>query len=128
MEVAAGPTLVASATAKTGIGETTSCAQVSPGDADIGGGPDRNTGDRKGGADGCDTVRAGDRCDAVGGLGKSGPRMATLVDSTRLAPVAAPDGGDTSGLDDGTRNSPTRHPCRSMNSRSRKEWGGRKWI
>jgi hypothetical protein len=60
-----------------------SCAQISPGGADIGGGPDRNTSDREGSAGGCDTARAGtgDRCGTVGGLGRSGLGTAALADS-----------------------------------------------
>jgi hypothetical protein len=57
--VAAGPAAVASAAAKTGTGEAASCVQISPGDADVRGGPDRNAGDREGGAGGRDTARAG---------------------------------------------------------------------
>jgi hypothetical protein len=77
---------------KTGTGEAASCAQISPGDADIGGGPDRNAGDPEGGAGGCDTARAGsgDRCGALGGLGRSGPGTVALADSARAAPVAVP--------------------------------------
>jgi hypothetical protein len=80
--VAAGPTPIASAVAKTRTGET-SCAHISPGGADVGGGPNRNASNREGGADGCDTARAGagDRCGAVGWLGRSGPGTAGLADS-----------------------------------------------
>jgi hypothetical protein len=82
--------VVASAAAKTGTGEATSCAQISPGGADVEDGPDRNAGDQEGSADGRDTARAdaGDRCGAVGGLGRNGPGTAALADSARAAPVA----------------------------------------
>jgi hypothetical protein len=107
--VAAGLAPVASAAAKTRTGEAASCAQISPGSTDVGGGPNRNAGDREGGAGGCDMARAGagDRCDAVGWLGRSGPGMAGLEDLARVALVveaipgadgAAPDGGGTGGL------------------------------
>jgi hypothetical protein len=87
--VAARPAPIASAAAKIGTGEAASCAQISPSDADIGGGPDCNVGDREGGVGGCNTARAGagDRCSTVGGLGRSGPGTTKLVDSARAAPV-----------------------------------------
>jgi hypothetical protein len=80
--VAAGPTPVASAAAKTGTGEAASCAQISPGGVDVGGGPNRNTGDREGSAGGHDTAKdgAGNRCDIVGWLGRSGLGTAALAD------------------------------------------------
>jgi hypothetical protein len=81
--------VVASAAAKTGTGEATSYAQISPGSADVEDGPDRNAGDQEGSADGRDTARVGadDRCGAVGGLDRNGPRTAALADSARAAPV-----------------------------------------
>jgi hypothetical protein len=88
--VAAGSKPVASAAAKTGTGEASSCTQISPSGTDVGGGPDRNMGDREGGVGGHDTARAGtgDRCGAVGGLDRSGPGTAVLADSARGALVA----------------------------------------
>jgi hypothetical protein len=107
--LAAGPAPVASTAAKIGTGEATSCAQISLGGADVGGGPNRNAGDWEGSAGGCDTARvsAGDRCGVVGWLGRSGPETAGLADSTREAPMveavpgadgAAPNGVGTGGL------------------------------
>jgi hypothetical protein len=90
VEVAVEPLPVASAAAKTRTREAVSCAQISPGGANVGGRPDHNAGNREGGTGGCDTAKAsaGDRCGAVGGLGRSGPGTMALADLARAAPVA----------------------------------------
>jgi hypothetical protein len=86
VEVAARPPPVALVVVKTRIGEAATCAQISPGGADVRGGPDHNAGDQEGCVNGHDTARAGagDRCGTVGGLSRRRPRTA---DSARAAPV-----------------------------------------
>jgi hypothetical protein len=63
---------------------------ISLGGADVKGRPNRNAGDREGGAGGRNMARAstGDRCGAVGGPGRSGPGTVGLADSGRAAPMA----------------------------------------